>query len=139
MENKTVLADGESSLEECCPFLSIQKILSGKWSLLILCFLRGGKLRFGDLQRYIPDITQTTLTKTLRNLESDGLITRTVFPVVPPHVEYEFSDIGKEIIPVLESLSKFGVKYLKSRNPESKICSLMNEGSCRCCKAAYKV
>lgn len=120
------------SFEENCPFLTIQKVLSGKWSLLILCFLKGGALRFGDLQRYIPEITQTTLTKTLRKLESDGLITRQIFPEIPPHVEYSLSELGTEIIPVLEALSEFAIKYLNHFELGDKICEQMETGTCRC-------
>jgi len=137
MESKelipSVLSD---SIEDRCPFLTVQKVLSGKWSLLILCYLRSGAMRFGDLQRYIPEVTQTTLTKTLRKLESDKLITRTIFPEVPPHVEYALSDIGLEIIPVLDSLGEFGIKYLESLGLGDTICRELNTGSCRCCRDA---
>ena len=124
----------QDSLEDRCPFLTVQKVLSGKWSLLVLCYLRSGALRFGDLQRYIPEITQTTLTKTLRKLESDKIITRTIFPEIPPHVEYSLSEIGMEIIPVLDSLSEFSMKYLDYLGLGDKICSEIGTGSCRCCR-----
>lgn len=120
--------------EENCPFLTVQKILSGKWSLLVLCYLKNGALRFGDLQRYIPEVTQTTLTKTLRKLENDGIVVRTIFPVIPPHVEYSLSPIGKEIVPVLEALGEFGIKYLEHLSPNSTLCREIKTGSCRCCK-----
>lgn len=110
----------------------MQKVLSGKWSLLILCFLKKGPLRFGDLQRYVPEVTQTTLTKTLRKLEADGLITRTIYPVIPPHVEYALSEIGTEFIPVLDALGEFSVKYLDRLAPGCRICDQIDAGACRC-------
>ena len=128
--------DINESIEENCPFLTIQKVLSGKWSLLILCFLKKGPLRFGDLQRYVPEVTQTTLTKTLRKLEADGLITRTIYPVIPPHVEYALSEIGTEFIPVLEALGEFSVKYLDKLSPGCRICDQIDIGACRCSRIA---
>ena len=123
---------------EKCPFLVAQQILSGKWSLLVLCYLRNGALRFGELQRYIPEVTQATLTKTLRRLEEDGIITRTVYPVVPPHVEYELSEIGRLMIPVLDSLGEFGIRYLGYLDDGSQVCAEIEKGSCPCCQTAEK-
>ena len=135
---ETSMVQNPSGSEERCPFLTAQKILSGKWSLLILCYLRNGPLRFGELQKYIPEITQATLTKTLRKLESDMLITRKIFPVIPPHVEYELSEIGRDIIPVLDTLGEFSIKYLSHLNLGKSICQELKTGSCRCCKGAHQ-
>ena len=135
---ETSMVQNPSGSEERCPFLTAQKILSGKWSLLILCYLRNGPLRFGELQKYIPEITQATLTKTLRKLESDMLITRKIFPVIPPHVEYELSEIGRDIIPVLDTLGEFSIKYLSHLNLGESICQELKTGSCRCCKGAHQ-
>ena len=135
MNTENIINDSSpGNLLENCPFLIVQKLLSGKWSLLVLCFLRNGPLRFGELQRYIPDVTQTTLTKTLRKLETDGMITRKIYPVVPPKVEYALSEIGTEIIPVLDALGDYSVKYLKYFGEGEKICDELSKGSCRCCR-----
>ena len=96
-----------------CPYVTAQKIFSGKWSILIIYHLREKTLRFGELQRSIPGITQATLTKQLRALEEYGMIERNVYPVVPPKVEYSLSKIGKEFIPVLEQFEIFGGKFIK--------------------------
>lgn len=95
-----------------CPYATAQKLLSGKWSLVILHYLSEKTYRFNELQHLIPDITQTTLTKQLRYLEAYGLIIRTVYPQIPPKVEYQLSDIGNEFTKVLNSLEVWGEKYI---------------------------
>ncbi|MDO5294193.1 MAG: helix-turn-helix domain-containing protein [bacterium] len=94
-----------------CPMVTVHQIISGKWKLLILWYLNGKTLRFGDLQRKLPDATQKMLTKQLRSLEQDQLIIRTVYATVPPKVEYRLSDIGQDLIPLLESMHTFGAKH----------------------------
>lgn len=96
-----------------CPFVTAQKIIAGKWAVVILHNLSGGTLRFGELQRLLPELTQATLTKQLRSLEEYGVVERTVFPQVPPKVEYSLTEIGKEFNSVLDSISEWGEKYIK--------------------------
>jgi DNA-binding HxlR family transcriptional regulator len=96
-----------------CPYVTVQKILSGKWSILIIYYLRERTLRFGELRRQLPSITQATLTKQLRFLEEWGMIIRYVYPVIPPKVEYSLSKIGKEFLPVLDELEIFGNKFIR--------------------------
>lgn len=95
-----------------CPYYTAQKILSGKWAMIILHYLSERTLRFGELKKKLPDITQTTVTRQLRFLEESGLVIRTVYPEVPPKVEYKLSDIGVEFKEVLLSLEKWGGKYI---------------------------
>ena len=84
-------------------------VIGGKWKPLILWHLHGGDtLRFSALRRAMPSITQKMLTQQLRELESDGLVTRTVYAEVPPRVEYGLTELGQDIIPILESLCRFG-------------------------------
>ena len=99
-----------------CPYATSQKILSGKWALSILHHLSESKLRFGELHKQLPELTQATLTKQLRNLEENGMIIRTVYAQVPPKVEYELSGIGEEFKEVLDSLKIWGDKYIEARN-----------------------
>lgn len=102
-----------SELFGICPYVTTQTLLSGKWSILILWHLsKQETVRFGQLQRMLSPITQATLTKQLRQLENYGLITRHVFPEVPPRVEYALSETGREFVPVLDSIGKFGEKYI---------------------------
>lgn len=96
-----------------CPYVTSQKVLTGKWALLILYHLSDGPVRFNELQRRLPALTQATLSKQLRSLEENGLITRTEYPQIPPKVEYNLSDIGHKFKPVLESLEAWGKEYIE--------------------------
>lgn len=96
-----------------CPYTTAQKIIAGKWAVLILHNLSEGTLRFGELQRMLPELTQATLTKQLRSLEEYGIVKRHVYPQVPPKVEYSLTEIGNEFKPVLDSLSVWGEKYIE--------------------------
>ena len=78
-----------------CPMVLVQDLLSGKRKILILWYLSYRTLRFNEIKRKLPDVTQKMLTQQLRKLEADGLILRTVYPVVPPKVEYSLTDLGK--------------------------------------------
>lgn len=97
--------------QDVCPFLTAQKLLAGKWSILILHHLHGQTLRFGQLQKRMPKMTHATLSKQLKLLEANGLIVRTEYPGVPPKVEYRISQIGEAFYPVLHSLKDFGNAY----------------------------
>ncbi len=96
-----------------CPYATSQKILSGKWALTLLHFLSEDTLRFNEIQRKLPEITQTTLTKQLRSLEDYGMVIRTVYSQIPPKVEYSLSPMGEDFITVLESLKVWGNKYIE--------------------------
>ena len=91
-----------------CPVESALSFLDGKWKGVILFHLMGGTLRFNELRRRLPSITQRMLTKQLRELEDAGLISRTVFPVVPPRVDYALTDRGRTLEPVIQALKKWG-------------------------------
>ena len=98
-----------------CPYVTSQKLLAGKWSVLILYYLScKGPVRFGELLRSLPDLTQATLTKQLRTLEESRLIIRKVYAEVPPRVEYSLSDMGQEFEPVLQAYEAFGKKYIQA-------------------------
>jgi len=91
-----------------CPFALAIDLVSGKWRALILNYLLDGTLRYGELKKLLPGITQKMLTQTLRALERDGLIHREVYAVVPPKVEYSLTEIGKGVGPVLKMLHQWG-------------------------------
>ncbi|MGB0835847.1 MAG: winged helix-turn-helix transcriptional regulator [Psychrobium sp.] len=93
-----------------CPMTSVMNIIGGKWKVIILFHLRGSVLRFGELRKKIPKITQKMLTQQLRELESDGLVTRKVYPEVPPRVEYESTVLSDELRPILDMLCDWGEK-----------------------------
>lgn len=91
-----------------CPVRNILDRIGDKWSILILIVLNDGKvLRFKDLNKAIPDISQKMLTVTLRTLEADGLVTRKIYPEIPPRVEYKLTDIGISLLPHINTLTKW--------------------------------
>jgi len=97
-------------LGECNLTYAIQ-LMGGRWKLLILMRLENGKRRFGELNKQIPNITERMLTLQLRELEQDGLITRKVYAEVPPRVEYEMTDIGRDLLPICAGLHTWGTKH----------------------------
>lgn len=105
----------ESMNTEClhqpCPVETTLNIMSGKWKGIILYRLLGGKKRFSELQRMMPNVTHRTLTLQLRELESDGVVKRTVYAEVPPRVEYELTNLGISMTPIIKSLYDWGVQY----------------------------
>ena len=96
---------------ENCPISKISKVLQGKWSIVIIYILSEGTLRFSEIHRRLPNITDANLTKDLRMLESYGVIHREVYPVVPPKVEYSLTDMGKDFLPILDSINQWAEKY----------------------------
>ncbi|NLZ49577.1 MAG: winged helix-turn-helix transcriptional regulator [Clostridiales bacterium] len=91
----------------------VNRILSGKWKILILWHLSSGNLRFSELKKKLSNVTQKMLTTQLRSLEEDKLIYRKVYPVVPPKVEYGLTETGKKFIPILQSMHSFGEEYME--------------------------
>lgn len=91
-----------------CSFEFALDTVSGKWKGLILWYLKDGTLRYGEIKKILGKITQKMLTQTLRELERDSLITRKVYPVVPPKVEYTITQNGKKLIPIFEMLVEWG-------------------------------
>ena len=98
---------------EKCPMVLVQDIVSGKWKILILWYLSYSKLRFSDIQRKLPNVSQKVLSRQLKSMEEDNVIHRKVYPVVPPKVEYSLTDVGKRLIPILEMMHTFGAEYLE--------------------------
>ena len=90
----TTLSADEIAARMTCTVDVTLSVIGGKWKLLIYYHLRQGITRFGQLKRAIPRITQTMLTQQLRELEEDGIITRTIYAEIPPRVEYEVTEFG---------------------------------------------
>ena len=94
-----------------CPYVTAQKVLTGKWSIYIMYLLSDGPVRFNELQRRMPEeMTHTTLSRQLKVLEREGLIVRKEYQQIPPKVEYSLSERGKSLMEVLDQLCVWGEK-----------------------------
>lgn len=97
-----------------CPVARAVSVLDGKWTMLIIRDLLPGPRRFGELRDSLGRISPKTLTDRLRELESSGLLTRTMYPEIPPRVEYELTATGHALTPVIEALGSFGLRLDKA-------------------------
>ena len=103
----------QMSIERCATVSTIEKILGWKWKIEILYYIGFQNIqRFGELRRHIGDITESSLTKQLRELEADGFISRFDYKEVPPRVEYSLTELGKSFMPVLEFMKQWGENNL---------------------------
>lgn len=119
--------------DDICPMVLAYKLLSGKRKIMILWLLSNKVLRYNEILKRMPDVTKKMLTKQLRSLEEDHLITRHVYPSVPPKVEYEITEIGRRIVPIMEMMHQFGASYIdtfreelnsrKGEEGDSEICN----------------
>lgn len=98
---------------EGCPVEATLSVIGGKWKGVILYHLLSETMRFNELRRLMPEITQRMLTKQLRELEEDNLIARKVYPEVPPKVEYSMTEYGKTLAPVIQALQVWGTQHLQ--------------------------
>ena len=94
-----------------CPVATTVQLIGNKWKLLIIRNLLSRPWRFNELHKNLEGISQKVLTDSLRQMEADGIITRTVFPEVPPRVEYALSELGESMRPVLDSMREWGIDY----------------------------
>ncbi len=97
-----------------CPVRNVLAQIGDKWSLLVITHLKFGQHRFSELANALPDISQRMLTQTLRKLEREGLVLRTVTPTIPPRVDYELTRLGRSLLSPLEILSSWALE----RRPE---------------------
>lgn len=94
-----------------CPFTTSQKVLSGKWSLPIIFYLKDGPMRFNQLLRQF-NITHATLTKQLKQLANYGVINRKSYDQIPPKVEYSLTELGQKLIPTIQALADWGKDFI---------------------------
>jgi DNA-binding HxlR family transcriptional regulator len=106
-----------------CPVATAVDIIGGKWKLLILRDIKDGPKRFGELRKSLTGISQKVLTDCLRSMEKDGIVNRTVFPEVPPRVEYSLNDLGKTIQPILDAMENWGNEYKAAMFAKKKAAS----------------
>lgn len=108
------MAENEAKSLPACPVETTLSLIGNKWKVLILRDLLPGTKRFGELKKSLGTVSQKVLTAQLRDMEADGLVTRTVYPEVPPRVEYTLTDLGMSLQPVLDSLWNWGESYKAS-------------------------
>ncbi|QKF58173.1 winged helix-turn-helix transcriptional regulator [Aliarcobacter lanthieri] len=96
-----------------CPVETAIDVLTGKWKILIIWYLKDEKKRFNELQKLLPKATQKMLIQKLRELESDGIVHREVYPIVPPKVEYSLTEYGKSLKPIIKQLYLWGDNHKK--------------------------
>ena len=99
-----------------CPVATTVQLIGNKWKFLIIRNLRVRPWRFNELQKNLDGISQKVLTDSLRSMEADGLITRTVFAEVPPRVEYSLSELGETLRPILDAMETWGNSYKSVKN-----------------------
>jgi len=121
-------------LTDNCPVEATLDLIGGKYKALILWHLSDGTLRFSELRSRITKATPKMLTQQLRELETQELIHREVYPVIPPKVEYSLTETGKSLLPILVSMRDWGAAYLRGKN-EEPCCFMMDSDPCSsCCK-----
>lgn len=108
------MEDREIKMLPACPVETTLTLISDKWKVLILRDLMNGTMRFGELRKSIGQVSQKVLTAQLRQMEGSGLLTRTVYPEVPPRVEYTLTDLGRSLKPILDAMRVWGEEYQAS-------------------------
>lgn len=98
-----------------CPVATTVQLIGSKWKLLIMRNLLARPWRFNELKNDLAGISQKVLTDSLRSMEKDGIITRTVYPEVPPRVEYALSELGESMRPIIKSMETWGIAYKENR------------------------
>ncbi|APH73081.1 transcriptional regulator [Aquibium oceanicum] len=101
---------------DCRAVSDVLQRVGDKWTVLVVSKLGGGPLRFNELRNTIGGISQKMLTTTLRGLERDGFVTRTVFPTIPPRVDYELTDLGRELLVPVQALGDWALKNIDRVN-----------------------
>ncbi len=109
-----------------CPVETTLSLIGGKYKALILWHLAEAKMRYSQLQRLIPKVTPKILTQQLRELESEGLVHREVFPIIPPKVEYSLTSLGKSLMPVLIAMRDWGTGYLRNNKEIEPSCFMVH-------------
>lgn len=110
-EGNAMIAQTARKELPACPVETTLTLIGDKWKVLILRDLLTGTKRFGELKRSLGSVSQKVLTAQLRDMENSGLINRTVYPEVPPRVEYSLTELGQSLKPILDALQSWGLEY----------------------------
>jgi DNA-binding HxlR family transcriptional regulator len=101
-----------------CPVEATLAVVGGRWKAVILFHLLDGTMRYNELRRHLPEVTQRMMTLQLRELEADGIVHREIYPEVPPRVEYSLTELGQTLAPLLHAMRAWGVAY--AAHPDSR-------------------
>ena len=132
-------------MTDVCPVGATLDLIGGKYKALILWHLAENTLRFSELRKAVPNATAKMLTQQLREMESDGLLHREVYPVIPPKVEYSLTELGSTLMPILVAMRDWGSEYLRNTKSQESCCFMMDstpviskkedpDSSCNCQK-----
>lgn len=131
------MAEVKKPREETCPVSATLHLIGGKYKALLLWHLTSGTLRFHQLRDLVAEATPKMLTQQLRELEGDGLIARTVYPVVPPKVEYALTEQGRSLLPILEAMYLWGSARMEEEG-RSPCCSMAHPRQEEVCHGCQK-
>jgi DNA-binding HxlR family transcriptional regulator len=106
-----------SASNDMCPVCRTADVISGKWTLLVIRDLAGESRRFCELERSLEGISPRTLSLRLRTLEDAGIVERRTFPEVPPRVTYALTDKGRDLVPLIEDMRRYGNRWLEAETP----------------------
>ena len=110
-----------SSELPACPVETTLMLIGDKWKVLILRDLMSGTKRFGELKKSVSGISQKVLTSNLRDMEENGLLSREVFPEVPPRVEYTLTELGRSMSPILGAMARWGTEYKQNAGVKQQV------------------
>lgn len=128
IKKTSVNYENKQNLGAECAEIYAANLIGGQWTLAICCILIEGKLRFGELRKRIPRITERMLTLQLRKMEENKLVTRTVYAEVPPRVEYELTETALKLTPIIQQLQQWGEEHMKLMGINT---AANNTGGCR--------
>jgi DNA-binding HxlR family transcriptional regulator len=120
---------GYDAFQRTCPSHAVLEMLASKWVYLVVCALRRGRMRNGELARKLEGITPKMLTQTLRVLERDGLVRREIFPVIPPRVEYELTELGQNLAGLLNQIRSWSEQHVPDIKDARARATAENEGN----------
>ena len=116
---KSTFGKTKSFIPNNCPVGYCMNIIGGKWKPVIIYMIRTDRNRYSLLLKNIPDISKQTLTNQLRELESDGVIERIIYPEIPPRVEYRITPYGDSLLPIIDSMYQWAMKHMPNAHQES--------------------
>ena len=111
----------DTSSATFCLLTTVSEVIGGKWKMQIMAHLPHGAIRYGELKRLIPECSEKMLIQSLKELEADGLVLRIQYNEVPPRVEYQLTQTGKELAQVITEMMAWGKRYLLERYPDAGV------------------